>query len=142
MASVLTLIFQIAGLGLGIYRIWPDAAYLLSVSQAGTGLTFMRAFETGERILLSFSLVLVPFLSTLKEVMGTRSHGTLKVLVFSGLCVIMAHVLHASIIDGYVFSLSQHRHWISIVRPAGIFLIVAVNWLIAFAEMRGALAGK
>ncbi len=142
MVSVWTLIFQIAGLGLGIYRIWPDAAHLLAASQAGTGLTFMRVFEAGERILLSFSLVLIPFMSTLKEVMGTRSHGTLKVLVFSGLCVIMAQLLHASIIDGYVFYLSQNRHWISIALPAAILVVVVVNWLIAFAEIRGALAGK
>ncbi len=142
MASVLTLIFQILGLGLGIYRIRPDAAYLLAASQAGTGLTFMRAFEAMEHILLSFSLVLIPFMSTLEAVMGTRSHGALKVLVFSGLSVIMAHVLHATIIDGYVFYLSQHRHWISLALPAGIFVVVAVNWLIAFAEMRGTLTGK
>ncbi len=142
MVSVLTLIFQIAGLGLGIYRIWPEAGYLHGVVEAGTGLPFMRTFEAGERILLSFSLVLIPFMSTLKEVTGSRSHGTLKVLVFSGLCVIMAHVLHASIIDGYVFYISQHRQWISLALPAGIFVVVAVNWLIAFAEIRVALAGK
>jgi len=138
MVSVLTLIFQIAGLGLGIYRIRPDAASLLGAGP----LTFMHVFEAGERILLSLSLVLIPFMSTLKEVMGSRLHGTLTLLVFSGLCVIMAHVLHASIIDGTVFYLSQHRHWTSLALPAGIFVVVAVNWLIAFAEIRQALAGK
>jgi hypothetical protein len=135
MASVLTLIFQIAGLGLGIYRIWPDAAYLLAASQAGTGLTFMRVFEAGERILLSSALVLVPFLSTLKQVLGTKFFSVLTVLVFSGLSVILAHVLHASIVDGYVFFISLNKNWVSLARPAAVLVIVAVNWLIAFAEM-------
>ncbi len=142
MASVLTLIFQIAALGLGIYRIRPEAVSLYTAVEAGRGLPLSLAFGAGERILLSLSLVLIPFVSTLKEVMGTRSHGTLQVLIFSGLSVIMAHVLHASIIDGYVFYLTQHRQWISLALPAGIFAVVAVNWLIAFAEIRGALAGK
>ncbi len=142
MASLLTLICQIAGFGLGIYRIWPDAAHLLAAWQSGMTLTFMQSFEAGERILLSLSLILLPFMSTLKQVMGSRSHNTLTLLVFSGLCVIMAHVLHAAVINGYVFYLSQNRHWISAALPAGIFAVAAVNWLIAFADLRLALPGK
>lgn len=134
MASVLTLIFQIAGLGLGIYRIWPDAAYLLAASQT-TGLTFLRVFEAGERILLSCALVLVPFMATLKHVLGNKSFSVLTVLVFSGLCIILAHVLHASIVDGYVFFISVNKNRASLARPAAVLVIVAVNWFIAFAEM-------
>ncbi|HSQ77405.1 MAG TPA: hypothetical protein VLN91_00800 [Nitrospirota bacterium] len=135
MVSLFSLLFQIAGLGIGIYRIWPDAAYLLAVSQAGTGPTFMNAIEAGERILLSCALVLLPFMATLKLVMGNKFWSALTVLVFSGLSVILAHVLHDSIIDGYVFFLSQKRHWISIARPAAIFAVVSINWLIAFDDM-------
>ena len=142
MVSLLTLIFQIAGLGLGIYRIWPEAVYLHAAAQAETGLAVTSAIEAGEHILLSFSLVLLPFMDTLNAVTGSRFYGALKVLVFSGLCVIMAHVLHSSIIDGYVFYLSQNRQWISLALPAGVFVVVAVNWLIAFAELRRAIAGK
>ncbi len=142
MASVLTLIFQIAALGLGIYRIWPEAVYIHGLLQAETGPTFPRGFEAGEHILLSLSLVLIPFMSTLKEVMGSRPYATLKVLIFSGLSVIMAHVLHSSVIDGYVFYLSQNRQWISLALPAAILLVVVVNWLIAFFEIRGVFSGK
>jgi hypothetical protein len=139
MVSLLTLIIQIAGFGLGIYRIWPEAAALL----LGSGpLTFMHGFQAGERILLSCSLVLLPFMSTLKAVMGSRAHATLTALVFSGISVVMAHVLQASTIDGYVFYLSQNRQWISLALPAGILFVVAVNWLTAFAEIRLALSGK
>ncbi|HEX9020662.1 MAG TPA: hypothetical protein VF903_05330, partial [Nitrospirota bacterium] len=114
MGKVLRLLFQIAGLGLGIYRIWPEAAYLAGAAQAGTGLVFTRAFVAAERILLSFSLVLLPFMQPLKEVLGSWCHSALTALVFSGLCVILAPVLHESIIDGYVFFLSKNRHWASL----------------------------
>jgi hypothetical protein len=142
MVSLLTLIFQIAGLGLGIYRIWPEAVYLHAAAQAETGLAVTRVIEAGEHILLSFSLVLLPFMDTLNVMMGSRVYGALKVLVFSGLCVIMAHVLQSSIIDGYVFYLSQNRQWSSLALPAGVLAVVAVNWLIAFVEIRRAIAGK
>ncbi len=134
MGKVLSLLFQIAGLGVGVYRIWPEAMYLLGAAQE-TRLTFVHALEAVERILLSFALVLLPFVAPLKEVLGNRFHSALAVLVFSGLCVVLAPVLHASIVDGYVFYLSQNRHWISIARPAAILVVVAVNWLIAFSEM-------
>ncbi len=142
MASVLTLLFQIAGLGLGIYRIWPDVVPLLAAGQAGTVWTFPRAIETGERALTSLALIMLPFMATLKEVTGTRLYGTLKALVFSGLTIVTALVLHASINDGYAFSLSQDRQWISLSLPAGIFVVVLVNWLIAFAELRQLFSGK
>ena len=131
--SVWTLIFQIAGLGLGIYRIWPDAAYL--ASQAGTGLTFMRVFEAGERILLSCALVLLPFMATLRQVSGNKLFSALTVLVFSGLSIILAHVLQASIVDGAVFFITVNKDWASLARPGAVFVIVAGNWLIAFSEM-------
>jgi hypothetical protein len=144
MVGMFSLLFQIAGLGLGLYRIWPDAAYLLAVSQAGTWPTLLNAIEAGERILLSCALVLLPFMAVLKPVMGNKFWSTLTVLVFSGLSVILAHVLQASIVDGIVLFLSQNRHWISIARPAAIFVVVLVNWLIAFDDMyRGVkISGK
>ncbi len=134
MGGVLSLIFQIAGLGLGVYRIWPEAVYLLSAAQEER-LFFMRALEAGERILLYFTLVLLPFVYPLKKVLGNKFYSALAVLVFSGLCVVLAQVLHASIVDGYVFFISRNKHWVSLAQPAAIFVIVAGNWLIAFAEM-------
>jgi hypothetical protein len=142
--SMFSLLCQIAGLGLGIYRIWPDAVYLLGVSPAGAGPTVMNVFMAGERILLSCALVLLPFMATLKRVMGNKSWSALSVLVFSGLCVILAHVLHVTIVDCYVFFLSQNQHWISLSRPFLIFTVVIVNWFIAFDEMHRVVkvAGK
>lgn len=134
MGSVLSLIFQIAGLWLGAYRIWPEAVYFLGVAQ-GTRLSFTHALEAGEQILLSFTLVLLPFMYPLRKILGNRLSSALAVLVFSGLCVVLAQVLHASIVDGYVFSISLSRHWVSLARPAAVFVIVAGNWLIAFVEM-------
>ena len=134
MGSVLSLIFQIAGSGLGVYRIWPEATYFLGAAQE-TRLSFTHALEAGERILLSFTLVFLPLMYPLRKVLGNRLYSALAVLVFSGLCVVLAQVLHASIVDGYVFSISQSRRWVSLARPAAVFVIVAGNWLIAFAEM-------
>lgn len=134
MGRVLSLIFQIAGLGLGVYRIWPDAVYLLSAAQEAR-LSFTHALEAGERILLYFTLVLLPLMYPLRKVLGNKLYSALAVLVFSGLCVVLAQVLHASIVDGYVFFISLNRHWVSLARPAAVFVIVAGNWLIAFAEM-------
>jgi len=134
MGRVLSLIFQIAGLGLGVYRIWPEAVYLLSAAQEAR-LSFTHAFESGERILLYFPLVLLPLMHPLRKVLGNKLYSALAVLVFSGLCVVLAQVLHASIVDGYVFFISLNKHWVSLARPAAFFVIVAGNWLIAFAEM-------
>ena len=134
MGRVLSWIFQSAGLGLGVYRIWPEAAYFLTAMQ-DKGLSFTRALEAGERILLYLPLVLLPAMYPLRNVLGNKLYSFLVVLVFSGLCVVLAQVLHASIVDGYIFFLSQKRDWVPLVLPAAIFVIVAVIWLIAFAEM-------
>jgi len=91
--------------------------------------------EAGERILLYFTLVLLPLIYPLKKVLGNKLYSALAVLVFSGLCVVLAQVLHASIVAGYVFFISMNRHWASLAQPAAVFVIVAGNWLIAFAEM-------
>lgn len=134
MGRVLTWIFQSAGLGLGVYRIWPEAAYLLTAIQE-KGLLFTRALDAGERILLYLTLVLLPAMYPLKNVLGNKLYSFLVVLIFSGLCVVLAQILHASIVDGYVFFLSQKKDWVPLVQPAAIFVIVAGLWLIAFAEM-------
>ncbi len=143
MGEVLSLIFQIAGLWLGVYRIWPEAAYLLRAAQEAR-LFFSPALEAGERVLLYFTLVLLPLMHPLRKVLGNKLSSALAVLVFSGLCVVLAHVLHASIIDGYVFSISVKKNWVSLARTAAVFVIVAGNWLIAFAEMyrTAKVAGK
>jgi hypothetical protein len=134
MGGVLSLIFQIAGLGLGVYHTWPEAVYLLGAAQEER-LSFMRALEAGERILVYFTLVLLPLLYPLRKVLGNKLYSALAVLVFSGLCVILAQILHASIVDGYVFFISLNKNWGSLARPAAVFVIVVGNWLIAFAEM-------
>ncbi len=134
MGRVLSLIFEIAGLGLGVYRIWPEAVYFLSAAQEAR-LSFTNALEAGERILLSFSLALLPLMYPLRKVLGNKLYSALAVLVFSGLCVVLAQILHASIVDGYVFFISRNKNWVSLARPAAVLVIVAGNWLIAFAEM-------
>jgi hypothetical protein len=131
MASLSTLIFQIAGLGLGIYRIWPEAASLLGAGAP----TVMHTFEAGGSILLSCSLVLLPFMATVKPVMGNKLYSALTVFIYSGLCVILAHILRSSFVDGYVFFITVHKNWASLARPFAVLVIVFVNWLIAFHEM-------
>ncbi len=141
MGKVLNLIFEIAGLVLGVYFIWPDVAYFRNTGApaiaAGNAaaLPFTPLLEKGEHALLSLTLILLPAMYFLKKVLGNKFYSALVVLLFSALCVVFALVLHASLIDGYVFLISKNKVWTSIARPAAIFVIVAGNWLIAFAEM-------
>lgn len=147
MGRFLSVIFGIAGLVLGIYFIWPDVVYFLKTGTAALPVvaaggqhdagrsTFLRSLETGEHALLYAALILLPAMYFLHKFLAHKLYSALVVLVFSVLCVLFAHILHASIIDGYVFFISQRRQWASIARPAAVFVIVAGNWLIAFAEM-------
>ncbi len=131
-------IFEVMGLVLGVYMIWPDIAFFVQMSGAAGeagGLTFPEALKRGEHALLYGALVLLPVMHFLKKYLGHKFHSALIVLLFSTLCVLFAQILHASLIDGYVFLISQQKAWNSIVRPAAIFFIVAGNWLTAFSEM-------
>ncbi len=138
MGSVLSVIFQVAGLVLGVYMIWPDIDFFVKISSAvgdAGRLTFLKALEIGEHTLLYSSLVLMPAMHLLSKILGHKLYSALTVLLFSGLSVVFARILHASLIDGYAFFISQHQVWPSIARPAAIFAIVSGNWLVAFAEM-------
>jgi hypothetical protein len=147
MGKVLSTIFQVAGLALGVYMIWPNITFYVqagSADGAAARVTLLQALERGEHTLLYLSLVLLPATHLLKDNLGHKFHSALVVLLFSALCVLFARILHASFIDGYVFLISKRQVWNSIARPAAIFFVVAGNWLIAFSAMYRAVkvAGK
>jgi len=138
MGKVLSAIFQIAGLVLGVYMILPDFQFFVKTSSAAGDagrLTFLKALEIGEHALLYSSLVLLPAMHLLHKILDHKLQSALAVLLFSALSVIFVRTLHASLIDGYAFFISQHQVWSSLARPAAIFVIVSGIWLIAFAEM-------
>ena len=145
MEMVLKLIFNIAGVGVGVFFIWNEAGYLLNATYAGAfsagpqqetaRLTFTRLLEAGEHSLLYLTLILLPVMYYLSKIVWHKMYSALVVLVFAGLCVLLAQIVHTSIIDGYVFYLSQKRQWADLAWPAAVLIIVAVNWFMAFGEM-------
>lgn len=136
--KVLSVIFEVAGLALSVYMIWPDIAFFVNASSAAgeaASLPFLKLLERGEHALLYGTLVLLPAMYFLQKIAGHKFYSALAVLLFSALCALFAQVLHASIIDGYVFVISEYKVWNSIARPAAIFFIVAGCWLLTFSEI-------
>ncbi len=129
-----SILFKIAGLVVGLAFLRPDIAYFLKAG-SGAYVPFLQAAERGGHALASLSLVLLPVPDLLKKYLGHKFRSALVVLLFAGLSIVLARVLHASLTDGYVFVISQHKIWTSIAGPAAVFLIVAGNWLILFAGM-------
>ena len=151
METVLKLIFNIAGVGVGVFFIWSEAGFLLHATYAaafGAGaqqetarLTFTRLLEAGERSLLYLTLIVLPVMYYLSKILWHKLYSALVVLVFAGLCVLLAQIVHASIIDGYVFYLSQKKQWADLAWPAAVLIIVTVNWFMAFGEMYRVVSG-
>jgi hypothetical protein len=145
MEMVLKLIFNIAGVGVGAFFIWNEVSYLLNATYAGAfsagpqqetaRLTFTRLLEAGEHSLLYLTLIVLPVMYYLSKIVWHKMYSALVVLVFAGLCVLLAQIIHTSIIDGYVFYLSQKKQWADLAWPAAVLIIVAVNWFMAFGEM-------
>jgi hypothetical protein len=145
METVLKLIFNIAGVGVGVFFIWSEAGFLLNASYAavfGTGaqqgtarLTFTRLLEAGEHSLLYLTLIVLPVMYYLSKILWHKMYSALVVLVFAGLCVLLAQIIHTSVIDGYVFYLSQKKQWADLAWPSAVLIIVTVNWFMAFGEM-------
>ncbi len=145
MGKILRLIFNIAGVGAGVFFIWNEVSYLLNATyglaaaagpqQEAARLTFTRVLEAVEHALLYLTLVLLPVMYYLGKVLWQNMYSALVVLVFAGLCVLLAQIIHASVIDGYVFYLSQKKNWPDLAWPAAVLIIVAGNWIMAFAEM-------
>lgn len=138
MGRGLGVLFEILGLVLGAYMIWPDIGFFIRADDAAGGagrLTFLDALERGEHMLLYGTLVLLPALHVSKDHIGHKLHSALVVFLFSVLCVLFARTLHASLIDGYAFCITQQKVWSSIARPAAFFAIIAGTWLAAFSEM-------
>lgn len=145
MEKILKLIFTIAGAGVGLFFLWTEADYLLTASydvavgagaqQEAARLTFTRLLRAAEHVLLFGTLVLLPLMSSLGNILWHDMYSALVVLVFSGLCMLAAQLIHTSVIDGYVFYLSQNKRWLDLAWPAAVLIIVVGNWLMAFAEM-------
>ncbi len=145
MGIVLKWIVTIAGVGVGVFFIRSEAGYLLHATYAAafnTGaqqeaarLTFTRLLEAGEHSLLYLTLIVLPVMYYLGKILWHGLYSALVVLVFAGLCVLFAQIIHASVVDGYVFYLSQKKQWVDLVRPAAVLIIVAVNWFMAFGEI-------
>lgn len=144
MGKVLKLIFNIAGVGVGVFFIWTEVEYIFNTSavvaiagapQEAARFGFTRMLEAAEHVLLYFTLVLLPLMYYLGKILWHDMYSALVVLVFSGLCVIFAQTLHSSAINGYVFYLSQNRNVPDLVRPAAVLIIIAGNWFMAFGEM-------
>ncbi len=145
MGRILKLIFNIAGVGVGVFFIWTEVSYLLNATydvaaaagpqQEAARLTFTRALEAAEHMLLYLTLVLLPVMYYLGKILWHNMYSALVVLVFAGLCVLLAQIIHASVIDGYVFYLSQKKQLPDLARPAAVLIIVAGNWFMAFGEM-------
>ncbi len=145
MGIVLKWLFTIAGVGVGVFFIWTEAGYLLNASyslatsagsqQEATRVTFTRLLEAGEHSLLYCTLIILPVMYYLSKILWHNMYSALVVLVFAGLCVLLAQIIHTSIIDGYVFYLSQKKQWVDLAWPAAVLIIVTVNWIMAFGEM-------
>jgi hypothetical protein len=145
MGRVLKLVFNIAGVGVGVFFIWNEVSYLLNASyslmmsagpqQEAARVTFTRLLEAVEHSLLYCTLIVLPVMYYLSKILWHNMYSALVVLVFAGLCVLFAQILHTSVIDGYVFYLSQKNQWAGLAWPAAILIIVAVNWFLAFSEM-------
>ncbi len=145
MGRVLKLIFNIAGVGVGGFFIWTEISYLLNASfsiapgagpqQEAARLTFTRLLEAGEHLLLYFTLIVLPVMYYLGKILWHNLYSALVVLVFAGLCVLIAQIIHTSVIDGYVIYLSHKKQWADFAWPAAVLVVVAVNWFMAFSEM-------
>ncbi len=145
MGIVLKWIFTIAGVGVGVFFIRSEAGYLLNATYAAafsTGAqqetarsTFTRLLEAGEYSLLYLTLIVLPVMYYLSKILWHNLYSALVVLVFAGLCVLLAQIIHTSVIDGYVFYLSQKKQWVDLAWPAAVLIIVTVNWFMAFGEM-------
>src|SRR3990172_7351945 len=154
MEIVLKWILNIAGVGVGVYFIRSEVSYLFNATYAaafGTGvqqetarLTFTRLLGAGEHSLLYLTLIVLPVMYYLSKILSHKLYSTLVVLVFAGLCVLFAQIIHTSIVDGYVFYLSQKKQWADLAWPAAVLIIVTVNWFMAFGEIYRAVnvAGK
>src|SRR5512145_2856298 len=138
MGKALGAIFEVAGLVLGLYFIWPDIAFFFKTI-AATGdaerLTFLKILEKGEHMLIYSSLVLLPGMHFFDKILGHKAYSALTVLLFAALTLVFAPILHASLIEGYAFLITQRKVWASLAIPAAIFVIVSINWLMAFSEM-------
>jgi hypothetical protein len=145
MGRVLKLIVNIAGVGVGVFFIWTEVSYLLHASyslmtsagpqQEAARVTFTRLLEAVEHSVLYCTLIVLPVMYYLGKVLWHNMYSALVVLVFAGLCVLFAQILHTSVIDGYVFYLSQKKQWHDLAWPAAVLITVAVNWFMAFSEM-------
>ena len=138
MGKGLSTTFEVMGLVLGVFMIWPDIEFIMQAGGAPGGvrsMTFFDALKKGEHALLYGTLILLPLMHFLKKYLGHKLSSALIVLLFSGLSVLFAKVLHAALIDSYVFLLAQQKAWGSVVRPTTVFSIIACNWVIVFVEM-------
>jgi hypothetical protein len=97
--------------------------------------TFTRLLGAGEYSVLYCTLIVLPVMYYLGKILWHNMYSALVVLVFAGLCVLFAQILHTSVIDGYVFYLSQKKQWADLAWPAAVLIIVAVNWFMAFGEI-------
>src|SRR4030067_937816 len=151
MEIVLKWIFNIAGVGVGVYFIRSEVSYLFNTTYAavfGTGvqqetarLTFTRLLEAGEHSLLYLTLIVLPVMYYLSKILWHKLYSALVVLVFAGLCVLLAQIVHASVINGYVFYLSQQKQWADLAWPAAVLIIVTVNWFMAFGGRYRGVSG-